>query len=557
MAQQDKGALNGVKKAMKDTVQDAKEAVMGAGQNMKESVTGRPTLAPSEDFNTSTLTTNTGAPVDDVEHSMTIGPRGPVVLEDVPLVEKLGQLDREKIPERVVHARGMVAKGYFQVTHDVTDICKADFLSSVGKKTPVAARFSTVVHPSGSPESLRDVRGFSVKFYTQEGNWDFVGNNIPVFFIRDGMQFPDLVHCLRPNPKNNIQESWRILDFLSFHPESVNILTWLLDDYGVPANWHTMEGHSVNTYTMMNKDGKETYIKFIWTPKGGAKFLSDEEVTQVGDLNWRQSHATHDLYQTIENKDYPEWELSVQVMDPADAEKYYFDPLDCTKVWPADLIPPRPVGKMVLDTNIDNFFAEAEQIAFCPAVSVPGIGFSDDKLLQTRVFSYTDTQRYRLGVNYQMLPVNQPKCPFHNNHNDGAMNFMHKNEEVNYYPSAVARKDRPAPKESVTVSTQSVNNRRVRSDYTKQQDEFRQPAERYKSFDDARKKRFQTHVLQWMSDPKLTADVRDTWMGYWAKVDPNLAADLEKQLDEKIIKAKKAFAPAGAGESGPTGGLSK
>eukprot|EP00878_Enallax_costatus_P001640 GHUV01001792.1.p1 GENE.GHUV01001792.1~~GHUV01001792.1.p1 ORF type:complete len:428 (+),score=101.27 GHUV01001792.1:218-1501(+) len=427
MSKPNHGPLGDVKQAVQNTVQDAKEAAMGAGAQLKETVTGRPTLAPSEDFNTATLTTNTGAPIDDVEHSMTIGPRGPVVLEDVPLVEKLGQLDREKIPERVVHARGMVAKGYFKVTHDVSDICKADFLSSVGKKTPVAARFSTVVHPAGSPESLRDVRGFSVKMYTQEGNWDFVGNSIPVFFIRDGMQFPDLVHCLRPNPKNNIQESWRILDFLSFHPESVNILTYLLDNPGVFANWRSMEGHSVNTYTMINSEGKEVYVKFIWTPQGGPKYLSDEEVTQVGDLNWRQSHATHDLYSAIERKEYPEWELSVQVMDPADADKFYFDPLDCTKLWPTDMVPPRPVGKMVLDTNIDNFFAEAEQIAFCPAVVVPGISFSDDKLLQTRVFSYTDTQRYRLGVNYQMLPINQPKCPFHNNHIDGQMNFMHRN----------------------------------------------------------------------------------------------------------------------------------
>eukprot|EP00775_Hariotina_reticulata_P002758 gene2758-3052_t len=549
--------LAGVKQAVRSTMQDAKEAVMGAGMNVKEQISGGPTLAPSEAYNTSTLTTNTGAPVDDPEHSLTIGARGPVVLEDVPLIEKLGQLDREKIPERVVHARGMVAKGYFQVTEDISDICRADLFSRVGKNTPVAARFSTVVHPSGSPESLRDVRGFSVKFYTQQGNWDFVGNSIPVFFIRDGIQFPDLVHCLRPNPKNNIQEAWRILDFLSFHPESVNILTYLLDDPGVPANWRGMEGHSVNTYTMINAEGKEQYVKLIWNPVGGPKFLSDEEVTQVGDLNWRQSHATHDLYHAIESGEYPEWELQVQVIDPADVDKYYFDPLDCTKLWPTDLIPPRTVGKMVLDKNIDNFFAEAEQIAFCPAVVVPGISFSDDKLLQTRVFSYTDTQRYRLGVNYQMLPINQPKCPFHNNHFDGQMNFMHKSEEVNYYPSAVAKKDRPADKSQVTVSQEKEGGVRVRTDYPKQQDEFRQPGERYRSFDEARKKRFQTHVLQWMSDPKLTREVRDTWMEYWAKVDSGLVKNLEQQMEEKMKMAAKAFAPASAGEGGPSGGLSK
>lgn len=556
MPQTSDSPIAGVKEAVRNVAQDVKEGVMGMGQSAKESVTGRPTLAPSEDFNTATLTTNQGAPVDDVEHSMTAGNSGPVLLEDHVLIEKLGQLDREKIPERLVHARGMVAKGYFQVTHDVSDICRANFLSSVGKKTPVATRFSMVVHPSGSPESLRDVRGFATKFYTQEGNWDLVGNSIPVFFIRDGIQFTDLVHCLRPNPKNNIQEAWRVLDFLSFHPESVNILTYLLDDPGVFANWRSMEGHSVNTYTMINADGKESYVKFIWMPKGGPQYLSDDEVTQVGDLNWRQSHATHDLYHAIEAGNYPEYELSVQVMDPADAEKFYFDPLDCTKLWPTDLIPPRPVGKMVLDTNVDNFFAESEQIAFCPAITVPGISFSNDKLLQTRVFSYTDTQRYRLGVNYQMLPVNQPKCPFHNNHHDGHMNFMHRSEEVNYYPSAVSKKDRPAEKSAVTVSMEQISGPRTRTDYTKEQDEFRQPGERYRSFDEARKQRFQKHVLQWMSDPKLTSEVRGKWMDWWGRVDPNLGAELAQQLDEKVRSAAKTFAPAGPGVAGPTGGTS-
>jgi catalase len=479
-------------------------------------------------------------------------------MEDYILQEKLSILHQEKTPERTVHARGMVAKGHFEITHDISDVCCADVFKSKGKKTPVAARFSTVTHPKGSPESLRDVRGFSVKFYTSQGNWDFVGNNIPVFWIRDGMQFTDVVRATRPNPKTNIQEGWRVMDYLSHFPESANILTWLLDDNGIPANWRVLEGYSVNTYVMINKKGEETWVKMHWRPKGGAKFLTNEQAKEVGDANWRHSHATHDLYNTIELGDYPEWEFFIQTMNPADENNFYFDPLDCTKVWPEEQFPLRPVGKMVLDTNIDSFHAESEQIAFSPANVVPGITFSNDKLLQSRVFSYVDAQRYRIGINYEMLPINQPKCPFHNNHNDGQLNFMHKNEEVNYYPSSIDKKDKPAPASTSTMSQYDNTGPRVRCDYQMEQEEFRQPGERYRSFDDDRKGRFQTQVLKWMAEPKMNDEVRDTWLGYWSQVDASLGEDLKQKLPGMIndshdakrtndtkVKTKESYAKNG------------
>ncbi|RWW46973.1 hypothetical protein BHE74_00047073, partial [Ensete ventricosum] len=355
--------------------------------------------------------------------------KGPVLLEDYHLAEKLAQFDRERIPERVVHARGASAKGFFEVTHDVSHLTCADFLRSPGVQTPVIVRFSTVIHERGSPETLRDPRGFAVKFYTREGNFDLVGNNFPVFFIRDGMKFPDMVHALKPNPKSHIQENWRILDFFSHHPESLHMFSFLFDDVGVPLNYRHMDGSGVHTFTLLNREGKATYVKFHWRPTCGVKNLLEDEAVTVGGNN--HSHATQDLYDSIAAGTYPEWKLFIQTMDPEHEDSFDFDPLDVTKTWPEDIFPLQPVGRMVLNKNIDNFFNENEQLAFCPAIIVPGIYYSDDKLLQTRIFSYADTQRHRLGPNYLMLPVNAPKSAYHNNHHDGFMNFMQRDEEVN------------------------------------------------------------------------------------------------------------------------------
>ena len=279
-------------------------------------------------------TTNSGAPVWNNNNSLTAGKRGPVLLEDYHLLEKLAQFDRERIPERVVHARGASAKGFFEVTHDITHLTCADLFRAPGVQTPVAVRFSTVVHERGSPETLRDPRGFAVKFYTRQGNWDLVGNNMPVFFIRDGMKFPDMVHAFKPNPKSNMQEPWRIMDFLSHHPESCHMLTFLLDDVGIPRDYRHMEGFGVHTFILLNAEGKETYVKFHWKPMEGVECLLDEDANKVGGEN--HSHATKDLYDSIAAGKFPEWGLFIQTMPIEDEFKQDFDPLDVTKVCLAD-----------------------------------------------------------------------------------------------------------------------------------------------------------------------------------------------------------------------------
>jgi len=486
---------------------------------------------PSKKDSTDYLTMNNGTPIYNNTHSTTVGPRGPVLLDDMHLVNKLGQFNREKTPERVVHARGMTAKGYFEVTDDITDLTCADLFSEIGKRTPVAARFSTVTHERGSPESLRDVRGLSVKFYTQQGNWDFVGNNIPVFFIRDGMQFPDLVHALRPNPKNHIQEGWRILDFLSNYPESCHILTWLLDEPGIPANWRKQEGYGVNTFKLVTKEGKETLVKFHMYPKGGAEFMTDEQAQAAGEKNMRHSHATHDLYNSIVKGDYPEWEFKIQTMDPADQLNYDFDPLDCTKVWPEDLFPLRSVGRLVCDQNIDNFHNESEQIAFSPGITVPGITYSDDKVLQTRVNAYQDTQRYRLGVNYEMLPINMPKCPFHMNAEAGAMNFGHDDGEVNYWPSAANDTGAGAKESDSFFNNQAEHIEGVRTkedigDNGGKWDDYKQAGDRWRSMGIVRKGLFLKSLVPWMADPKTPDSVRQKWIDIWTKCDSTLGTEV-------------------------------
>jgi catalase len=479
---------------------------------------------PSSANDSTHWTTNSGAPVWNNNNSLTVGVRGPILLEDYHLVEKLANFDRERIPERVVHARGASAKGFFEVTHDVSHLTCADFLRTPGTQTPVIVRFSTVIHERGSPETLRDPRGFAVKFYTREGNFDMVGNNIPVFFIRDGMKFPDMVHALKPNPKNHIQEGWRIADFFSHHPEAMNMFAFLFDDIGVPLNYRHMEGFGVHTFMLLNKEGKETLVKFHWKPTCGVKCLLEDEAVQVGGSN--HSHATQDLYEAIAAGDYPEWKLFIQTMDPADQDRFSFDPLDVTKVWPEDVFPLQPVGRMVLNRNPDNFFNENEQLAFCPALVVPGITYSDDKLLQTRIFSYADTQRHRLGPNYLQLPVNAPQCAHHNNHHDGFMNFMHRDEEVNYFPSRFdpARNAAPTPMNKATF-----NGRRERAVIAKENN-FQQPGERFRSWDPARQERFIKRIVDMLGDKRCTQEIRRIWIGYWSQCDAQAGQRIAAKL---------------------------
>jgi len=396
------------------------------------------------------LTTNQGVPVSDNQNSVSVGERGPVLLQDVHLIEKLAHFDRERIPERVVHARGAGAHGYFQVYKSMAKFTCAKFLQSPEEKTPVFVRFSTVVGSSGSADTFRDPRGFAVKFYTDDGNYDLVGNDLPVFFIRDAIKFPDMVHAFKPAPDTNIPVSSsansRFWDFISQIPESTHMITWLFSDRGTVKSYRKIEGFGVNTYIWTNQEGKSVYIKYHWKPKAGVETIDRHEATLLAGVD--PDIATRDLYDTIAQGKGVEYELKVQIMEMEDELKQNFDPLDPTKTWPEDKFPLMPVGKMVLDRNPENYFAEVEQAAFCPASIVPGIELSADKLLQGRSFSYADTQRYRLGPNYLQLPINRPKAAVCNNQQNGPMQYGPSGKgTVNFEPSTLeggAQKEAPA-----------------------------------------------------------------------------------------------------------------
>lgn len=384
------------------------------------------------------MTTNQGHPIINDDSSLTIGNRGPTLLQDFQFIEKIAHFDRERIPERVVHAKGAGAFGYFQVYKSMAKYTKAKFLQDPAKQTPVFVRFSTVAGGRGSADTVRDVRGFATKFYTEEGNYDIVGNDIPVFFIRDAMKFPDLVHSVKAEPHNNIPSSStghnNFWDFVSLTPESTHMLTWVFSDRGTPASYRMMEGFGVNTYKWVNSDGKAIYIKYHWKPKLGVKNFDRQDATRIAGED--PDYLTRDLWDAIARGEFVEYELNVQIMEISDELNQTFDPLDPTKTWPEDKFPLMPVGKMILNRNPDNFFTQVEQAAFCPANLVHGVEFSDDKLLQGRTFSYADTQRYRLGANFHELPTNRPLAPVANNQRDGAMQFEVFKGKVNFGPSS-------------------------------------------------------------------------------------------------------------------------
>lgn len=479
---------------------------------------------PRDAFDGGETTTLAGAPVSDTQSSLTAGARGPVLLSDFHLVEKLANFGRERIPERVVHARGVAARGTFTCTRALRPESCAHLFGEPGRRTEVAVRFSTVVHSRHSPETLRDPRGFAVKFYTQQGNWDLVGNNLPVFFIRDAMAFPDMVHAFKPNPRTERQEWGRILDFLSFHPESLHMLTFLLDDVGVPADYASMPGFGVHTFELVSSAGARTLAKFHWLPEQPVACLADAaDAARVAGHDF--SHATHALIDAIDAGRFPAWRLAVQTMDPADAERQpWGDPLDATKTWPEDAFPLREVGRMVLDRNVDNQFLENEQIAFSPGVVVPGIGFSADKLLQGRLFSYSDTQRYRLGANYQQLPINAPRCPFANMHHDGALNHMHRASEENYFPSTRAPLRHSAAAAPLPPRTEIADAAAATRQVIAKENNFAQAGERFRGFDPARQERFVARVVETLSEPGLSKQLKTTWLGYWTQCDRSLGA---------------------------------
>src|SRR5450830_189411 len=377
-----------------------------------------------------TLTRDNGAPVGDNQNAQTAGPHGPVLLQDVQLIQKLQRFDRERIPERVVHARGIGAYGVFVADQDLSRLTRAAVFRP-GTQTPIFVRFSSVIHGNHSPETLRDPRGFGIKFYTSEGNWDLVGNNLPVFFIRDAMKFPDMVHSLKPSPDSNLQDPNRFFDFFSHQPEATHMLTRVYSDYGTPASYREMDGNSVHAYKFVNDEGQIHYVKFHWKSLQGLKTLSAKEsaAIQATDFN----HMTRDLVDAIKKGNFPRWDLYIQTVTPTQLAAFEFDGLDATKIWPD--VPEVKVGSMVLNQNPDNVFLETEQSALAPSNLVPGIEASEDRLLQGRLFSYADTQLYRIGTNGLQLPVNRPRTPVANYNQNGAQNSSSRQGEVNYQPS--------------------------------------------------------------------------------------------------------------------------
>jgi len=387
------------------------------------------------------LTTNQGVPVADNQNSLKHGVRGPVLLEDFILREKLTHFDHERIPERIVHARGSGAHGYFECYAPLTGITRAAPFQSKGKVTPVFVRFSTVQGERGSKDTARDVRGFAVKFYTDEGNWDLVGNNIPVFFIQDAMKFPDLVHAVKPEPHHGMPQAGSahdtFWDFVSLMPESTHMLMWVMSDRAIPRSYATMQGFGVHTYRLVNAEGDSVFVKFHWTPKAGTHSLVWDEAVKISGAD--PDYHRRDLWERIESGAYPEYELALQVFTEEQAEAFSFDVLDATKIVPEELVPLRPVGRMVLNRNPDNFFAETEQVAFCTAHVVPGIDFSNDPLLAGRIHSYVDTQISRLGgPNFHEIPINAPVAPVHNNQRDGMHRQAIHRGRVAYEPNSLA-----------------------------------------------------------------------------------------------------------------------
>ncbi|WP_375204499.1 catalase [Hyphococcus sp.] len=403
---------------------------------------GAPRQTADEGYET--MTTQQGVPIADDQNHLKVGARGPMLTEDQVFREKIFHFDHERIPERVVHARGFGAHGFFELTDDLSDVSCARILTEVGEKTPAFVRFSTVAGNKGSPDLARDVRGFAVKLYTKEGNWDIVGNNIPVFFIQDAIKFPDLIHAAKQEPDRGFPQAQtahdNFWDFVSLSPESVNMLMWIMSDRTIPRSFRFMEGFGVHTFRLVNEKGKSTFVKFHWKPKQGLQSVVWNEALKINGAD--PDFHRRDMWDAINSGDYPEWELGVQLFDEKFAEKFDFDVLDATKLIPEEDVPVRIIGRLVLDRVVDNFFAETEQVAFCTQNIVRGVDFTNDPLLQGRNFSYLDTQLKRLGSpNFTHIPVNAPKCPFAHFQQDGHMAMANPKGRANYEPNSWGTED--------------------------------------------------------------------------------------------------------------------
>ncbi len=442
-----------------------------------------------DDATNEALTTNQGVKIADNQNSLRAGIRGSTLLEDFILREKITHFDHERIPERIVHARGVGAHGYFQAYEGNERFTKAGFLTDPSIQTPIFVRFSTVQGPRGSADTVRDIRGFAIKFYTQEGNFDLVGNNAPVFFVQDGIKFPDFVHAVKPEPDTEMPTGatahdtfW---DFVSLVPESAHAVIWAMSDRAIPRNLRSIQGFGVHTFRLINAQGKSHFVKFHWTPKQGLSALVWDEAQKLAGKD--PDFHRRDLYEAIENGVYPEWELGVQIVEEEDEMNFDFDLLDPTKIIPEELVPVTPIGRFVLNRNVDNFFAETEQVAFCPGHIVPGIDFTNDPLLQARLFSYTDTQLSRLGgPNFHQIPINKPVCPFHNNQRDGLHQHTIPKGQAAYQPNSI---DNDWPAETPPAASnggfesypENISGHKLRQRSETFSDHFSQPRLYYKS----------------------------------------------------------------------------
>lgn len=480
------------------------------------------------------LTTASGAPIDDDQNIITAGAHGPALLQDVHLMEKLAHFNRERIPERVVHAKGTGAYGYFECTAEMTKYTRAKFLSKVGKKTEVFARFSTVGGEKGSADSARDPRGFAVKFYTEEGNYDMTGNNTPVFFIRDPLKFPDFIHTQKRDPVTNRPNPDMFWDFLSLTPESIHQVTILFSDRGTPKSYRNMNGYSSHTFKWYNSEGGYYWVQYHFKTEQGIHNFTREEAARMATED--PDHATRDLYEAIERGDYPSWRVCVQIMPPEEAKDYRWNIFDITKVWPHADYPLIEIGQMVLNRNHKNYFAEVEQSAFSPGNLVPGIAASPDKMLQARIISYHDAHLHRLGPNYQLLPVNAPKaCKANNYQRDGYMRFDNNGGGPNYWPNSMGG---AAPDPSVSEPPIDLEGQAARHAQELTDDDFFQAGELYRRvMTDTDRAHLIGNIVAHLGGAQKRIQLRQTAL--FLKADPDYGQRVAEGLDLDLTKVKR------------------
>lgn len=460
------------------------------------------------------LTTASGHPVSDDQNTLTVGPHGPVLLQDFHLLEKLAHFNRERIPERVVHAKGAGAYGTFTVTNDITQYTHAKVFSEIGKQTDMFLRFSTVGGEKGSADTARDPRGFAVKFYTEEGNWDLTGNNTPVFFIRDPLKFPDFIHTQKRDPETNLKSPTMMWDFWSLSPESLHQVTILFSDRGTPDGYRHMHGFSSHTFSMVNKEGERVWVKFHFKTLQGIQNLAADTAAKLAGDN--PDYATEDLFYAIEQGDFPRWRLCIQVMSQEQATTFKYNPFDITKVWPQGDFPLIEVGIMELNRNPQNYFAEVEQAAFSPAHVVPGIGHSPDKMLQARIMSYGDAHRYRLGANHQHLPVNASQAPVHNYQRDGFMAFNgNAGAAPNYGPNSF---NGPVQDSSYAEPAMWVEGDVARHNHRDGNDDYTQPGNLFRLMDEGARQRLIENIVGSMQG--IDREIQLRQIQHFLKADP-------------------------------------